>query len=94
MNFSFIYTFSVILKEQNVKYFCVKNMIIWILNSESGVKLLYKSFLKTDADEDIVSGFLSAFYHFSMVEFHESLESIEMGGLRWSYILEPKFNLL
>jgi len=41
-----------------------------------------------------VSGFLSAFYHFSMVEFHESLESIEMGGLRWSYILEPKFNLL
>lgn len=69
-------------------------MIIWILNSESGIKLLYKSFLKTDADEDIVSGFLSAFYHFSMVEFHEELESIEMGGLRWIYILEPKFNLL
>lgn len=69
-------------------------MIIWILNSESGIKLLYKSFLKTDADEDIVSGFLSAFYHFSMVEFHEELESIEMGGLRWIYILEPDFNLL
>ena len=69
-------------------------MIIWILNSESGIKLLYKSFLKTDADEDIVSGFLSAFYHFSMVEFHEELESIEMGGLRWIYILEPEFNLL
>ncbi|TFG17214.1 MAG: hypothetical protein EU531_04050 [Promethearchaeota archaeon] len=69
-------------------------MIIWILNSESGIKLLYKSFLRTDADEDIVSGFLSAFYHFSMVEFHEELESIEMGGLRWIYILEPEFNLL
>lgn len=69
-------------------------MIIWILNSESGIKLLYKSFLKTDADEDIVSGFLSAFFHFSMVEFHESLESIEMGGLRWIYIIEPEFNLL
>ncbi|MFX1497918.1 MAG: hypothetical protein ACFFBH_10350 [Promethearchaeota archaeon] len=69
-------------------------MIIWILESDSGSKLLYKSFLKTDADEDIVSGFLTAFHHFSMVEFHQSLESIEMGGLKWIYILEPKFNLL
>jgi len=69
-------------------------MILWILNSDSGIKLLYKSFLKTDADEDIVSGFLTAFHHFSMVEFHQSLESIEMGGLRWIYILEPKFKLL
>ncbi len=69
-------------------------MIIWILNSESGIKLLYKSFLKTDADEDIVSGFLTAFHHFSIEEFHQSLESIEMGGLKWIYILEPKFKLL
>ncbi|MFX1412855.1 MAG: hypothetical protein ACFFA2_03370 [Promethearchaeota archaeon] len=69
-------------------------MIIWILESDSGSKLLYKSFLKTDADEDIVSGFLTAFHHFSMVEFHQSLESIEMGGLKWIYILEPKYNLL
>ncbi|MFW9900609.1 MAG: hypothetical protein ACFFDY_04905 [Candidatus Thorarchaeota archaeon] len=64
------------------------------MEAESGVKLLYKSFLKTDADEDIVSGFLTAFHHFSMVEFKESLDSIEMGGLRWVYILEEKFNLL
>ncbi|MFX1316169.1 MAG: hypothetical protein ACFE9T_09920 [Promethearchaeota archaeon] len=69
-------------------------MIIWILDSESGTKLLYKSFLKTDADEDIVSGFLTAFHHFSMVEFKQSLESIEMGGLKWIYILEPKYQLL
>ena len=69
-------------------------MIIWILNSDSGIKLLYKSFLKTDADEDIVSGFLTAFHHFSIEEFHQSLESLEMGGLRWIYILEPKFKLL
>lgn len=69
-------------------------MIIWILNSDSGIKLLYKSFLKTDADEDIVSGFLTAFHHFSMEEFHQSLESIEMGGLKWIYTLEPKFKLL
>ncbi|MFX0136117.1 MAG: hypothetical protein ACFFDN_20925 [Candidatus Hodarchaeota archaeon] len=64
------------------------------MDAESGVKLLYKSFLKTDADEDIVSGFLTAFHHFSMVEFKESLDSIEMGGLRWVYILEEKYKLL
>ena len=69
-------------------------MNIWVLDAESGTKLLYKSFLKTDADEDIVSGFLTAFHHFSMVEFKESLDSIEMGGLRWVYILEDKFKLL
>ena len=69
-------------------------MIIWVLDSESGIKLLYKSFFKTDADEDIVSGFLTAFHHFSVEEFHQSLESIEMGGLRWTYTLEPKFRLL
>ena len=69
-------------------------MIIWILDSDSGIKLLYKSFLKTDADSDIVSGFLTAFNHFSMVEFKQSLESIEMGGLRWIYILEPDYKLL
>jgi len=69
-------------------------MIIWILESDSGIKLLYKSFLKTDADSDIVSGFLTAFNHFSMVEFKQALESIEMGGWRWIYILEPDYNLL
>ncbi|MFX1586834.1 MAG: hypothetical protein ACFFC1_01660 [Promethearchaeota archaeon] len=69
-------------------------MIIWILDSDSGVKLLYKSFLKTDADEDIVSGFLTAFHHFSMEEFHQSLESIEMGGLKWIYTLAEDYNLL
>ncbi|MFX1312450.1 MAG: hypothetical protein ACFFHD_07535, partial [Promethearchaeota archaeon] len=69
-------------------------MIIWILDSESGNKLLYKSFLKTKADEDIVSGFLTAFHHFSMSEFNQSLDSIEMGGLRWIYILEQNYNLL
>ena len=69
-------------------------MIIWILENDSGVKLLYKSFLKTDADEDIVSGFLTAFHHFSVMEFKQSIDSIEMGGLRWIYISELKYNLL
>ena len=70
-------------------------MIIWILDAESGIKLLFKSFMKIESDEDIVSGFLTAFHHFSMVEFRQSLESIEMGGLKWIYILEPDpYNLL
>ena len=69
-------------------------MIVWVLDSESGTKLLYRSFLKTDADEDIVSGFLTAFHHFSMMEFKQSLDSIEMGGLRWVYILEEDYQLL
>ena len=69
-------------------------MNIWVLESDSGTKILYKSFLKTDADENIVSGFLTAFYHFSMAEFQQSLESIEMGGLRWIYILESEYKLL
>ncbi|MHA2471676.1 MAG: hypothetical protein ACXAES_00425 [Promethearchaeota archaeon] len=69
-------------------------MIIWIVESDSGVKLLYKSFLKTDADEDIVSGFLTAFNQFSMMEFKQSIDSIEMGGLRWIYIVEQEYNLL
>ncbi len=69
-------------------------MIVWILESDSGVKLLYKSFLKIKTDEDIVSGFLTAFHHFSMTEFQESLESIEMGGLRWAYIIEPEYKLI
>ena len=69
-------------------------MIIWIVESDSGIKLLYKSFLKTDADEDIVSGFLTAFNQFSIMEFKQSIDSIEMGGLRWIYIVEPKYNLL
>ena len=69
-------------------------MIIWILENDSGVKLLYKSFLKTDADEDIVSGFLTAFNHFSVMEFNQSIDSIEMGGLRWIYISALKYNLL
>ena len=69
-------------------------MIIWVLDSESGIKLLFKSFLKTNVDEDIVSGFLTAFHHFSVEEFKESIDSIEMGGLRWVYLLYPECNLL
>ena len=69
-------------------------MIIWILEAESGIKLLFKSFLKTNVDEDIVSGFLTAFHHFTLEEFKQSLDSLEMAGLRWIYLLEQDYHLL
>jgi len=69
-------------------------MIIWILEAESGTKLLFKSFLKTVVDDDIVSGFLTAFHHFTLEEFKQSLDSLEMAGLRWIYLLEQDYNLL
>jgi len=50
--------------------------------------------LKFSTDEDIISGFLTAFNQFSEVQFQQSLESIEMGGLRWVYTMEPSYNLL
>jgi len=69
-------------------------MNLWILDSESGIKLLYKSFLRINIDEYLVSGLLSAFNQFTMTEFHQPIESLEMGGFRWIYLLEPEFNLL
>jgi hypothetical protein len=69
-------------------------MNIWILDSQSGIKLIYKSFLKTNIDEFLVSGLLSAFNQFIMTEFHAPIESLEMGGFRWIYLPETEYNLL
>jgi len=69
-------------------------MLIWILDSESGVKLLYKSLRDFKIDGDISSGFLTVFRQFFMIEFSEEIESIELGGLRWIYIYENKYKLL
>jgi len=69
-------------------------MNIWILDATSGIKLLYKSFLKTDIDELLVSGLLSAFNQFTMTEFHQPIESLEMGGFRWIYLADPELSLL
>ncbi|MFX0188884.1 MAG: hypothetical protein ACFE8A_14255 [Candidatus Hodarchaeota archaeon] len=69
-------------------------MNIWILDSQSGIKLLYKSFFRTNIDEFLVSGLLSAFNQFIMTEFHAPIESLEMGGFRWIYLLEPDYNLM
>ncbi|MBD3212512.1 MAG: hypothetical protein GF311_07885 [Candidatus Lokiarchaeota archaeon] len=69
-------------------------MLIWILDSESGVKLLYASLRDAKIDSDISSGFLTVFRQFFMVEFREEIESIELGGLRWIYIIESSYKLL
>lgn len=47
-----------------------------------------------DTDEDIVSGLLTAFHRFSLVEFQQELESIEMAGLKWIYKIDPDYSLI
>jgi hypothetical protein len=69
-------------------------MNIWILDSESGITLLYKAFMDLPLDEDLVSGLLAALNQFTVFEFQEGIESIEMGGLRWVYLEEKELNLL
>ncbi|MHA1273581.1 MAG: hypothetical protein ACTSQP_09175 [Promethearchaeota archaeon] len=69
-------------------------MNIWILDSKKGINLLFKSFLQIPVDKDIVSGLLTAFNQFTTAEFQQSIESIEMGGLRWIYLYVPETDLL
>ena len=45
-------------------------------------------------NEDLVSGLLTALNQFTIVEFKQGIESIEMGGLRWVYIHDKETNLL
>jgi len=69
-------------------------MNIWILDSDSGVTLLYKSYMDLPINEDLVSGLLTALNQFTIMEFKQGLESIDMGGLRWVYIMHKESNLL
>jgi len=45
-------------------------------------------------NEDLVSGLLTALNQFTMVEFQQPIESIEMGGLRWVYVIEKEVGLM
>jgi len=72
----------------------VLTMNVWVLDSESGITLLYKSYLDLSLDEDLVSGLLAALNQFTVFEFQSGIESIEMGGLRWVYLNEKDLNLL
>lgn len=69
-------------------------MNVWVLDAESGVTLLYKAYLDMPVNEDLVSGLLTALNQFTMVEFKQPIESVNMGGLKWSYINIPEENLL
>jgi hypothetical protein len=69
-------------------------MNIWILDSESGITLLYKPYMDLPLDEDLVSGLLAALNQFTIFEFQSGIESIDMGGLRWVYLEDKESNLL
>lgn len=69
-------------------------MNIWILDSESGITLLYKPYMDLSLDEDLISGLLAALNQFTIYELKTGIESIEMGGLRWSYLEDKESNLL
>ena len=69
-------------------------MNIWIMESDSGITLVYKPYMDFPINEDLVSGLLTALNQFTIVEFKQGIESIEMGGLRWVYIMDKGTNLL
>lgn len=64
------------------------------MESDSGITLVYKPYMDFPVNEDLVSGLLTALNQFTIVEFNQGIESIEMGGLRWVYILDKDTNLL
>ncbi|MHA1149153.1 MAG: hypothetical protein ACTSR8_13015 [Promethearchaeota archaeon] len=64
-------------------------MYIWILENKTGITLVfYSSISKLELNQHLVSGLLSALNQFTLSQFDEPIESIEMGGHRWAYILE------
>ncbi len=69
-------------------------MNIWIMEGDSGITLVYKSYMDFPVNEDLVSGLLTALNQFTIVEFKQGIDSIEMGGLRWVYISDKETNLL
>lgn len=69
-------------------------MNIWILEGNSGVTLLFKSFSGFELNEYLVSGFITALNQFTIAEFKRPIESIDMGGYKWIYILDEEVNLL
>ncbi len=69
-------------------------MNVWVLDSESGITLLYKPYMDFALDEDLISGLLAALNQFTTYEFQQGIESIEMGGLRWCYLEDKEAKLL
>ncbi|MFW9770894.1 MAG: hypothetical protein ACFFFB_00710 [Candidatus Heimdallarchaeota archaeon] len=69
-------------------------MNIWILDSHSGITLLYKPYLDLALNEDLISGLLTAINQFTVFELKQDIESIDMSGLRWVYLEDKELNLL
>ncbi len=69
-------------------------MNIWVLDAGSGITLVYLPFREIPINEDLVSGLLTALNKFTVFEFKQGIESIEMGGLRWVYLEDKESNLL
>jgi len=69
-------------------------MNIWILEGNSGVTLLFKSFSGFHLNEYLISGLITAFNQFTLKEFKQPIESINMGGYKWIYIHDTEHNLL
>ena len=70
-------------------------MNIWILDADSGVSLVYaETEVSLPVNEDLVSGLLTALNQFTLVEFRQPIESIEMGGLRWVYVPEKDAGII
>ena len=69
-------------------------MNIWIVDSTTGIKLLFSSHINFTFDEDLVSGLLAALNQFIITQFKEPIESIEMSGLKWVYLFDNESNIL
>ena len=69
-------------------------MNIWIVDVERGIKLVYYSSDDLPLNDNLISGLLSAINQLTMVEFKQPIESINMGGFKWIYILDLDLNLM
>ncbi len=69
-------------------------MNIWVLDSQSGITLLYKPYLDLALNEDLISGLLTAINQFTVFELKQVIESIDMSGLRWVYLENTELDLL
>jgi hypothetical protein len=69
-------------------------MNIWVLDSQSGITLLYKPYLDLALNEDLISGLLTAINQFTVFELKQVIESIDMSGLRWVYLENNELDLL
>jgi len=69
-------------------------MNIWILESTSGATLVFKSFTGFELNEYLVSGLITALNQFTLSELKEPIESIDMGGQKWVYVLDEENRLL